>query len=84
MRRLNHMFGLKIDLSDLANKSAELVTQIRDSVDELAKQLPQFPVHEYLAKMTADFEEHPFQPNDKLSDVWTDALGNLFDDGESE
>lgn len=82
MRRLNHMFGLKLDLSDLAAKSADLTAQLTESVDELSRQLPNFPVQEYLAKLTAEFEERPFRPEDKLSDVWTDALGDLFDEGE--
>jgi proteasome assembly chaperone (PAC2) family protein len=82
MRRLNHMFGLKLDLSDLAAKSADLTAQLTESVDELSRQMPNFPVQEYLAKLTAEFEERPFRPEDKLSDVWTDALGDLFDEGE--
>ena len=35
-----------------------------------------------LAKMTAEFEERPYVPQDKLSDVWEDALGDILDDGE--
>jgi proteasome assembly chaperone (PAC2) family protein len=83
MRRLNHLFGLKIDLADLKAKSADLTAQLHESVEEMARQMPQFPVWEYLAKLTAEFEERPFQPDDKLSDVWTDALGDLLDDGDS-
>lgn len=82
MRRLNHLFGLKLDLNELAAKSSELTEQLHESVEELARQMPHFPVKEYLAKLTADFEERPFQPDEKLSDVWTDALGDLLDDGE--
>lgn len=82
MRRLNHMFGLKIDLTDLAQKSEALTVQIGENVEELAKSLPNFPVKEYLAKMTAEFEERPYVPQDKLSDVWEDALGDILDDGE--
>jgi proteasome assembly chaperone (PAC2) family protein len=82
MRRLNHMFGLRMDLSDLAAKSAEQIVQLRESVADLARQMPHLPVQEYLAKLTAEFTERPFRPEDKLSDVWSDALGDLFDDGE--
>ena len=77
------MFGLKIDLRDLAEKSEALTAQIGENIETLAKELPNFPVKEYLAKMTAEFEERKFSPEDKLSDVWNDALGDLFDDGEA-
>ncbi len=83
MRRFNHMFGLKIDLRDLAEKSEALTAQIGENIETLAKELPNFPVKEYLAKMTVEFEERKFAPEDKLSDVWNDALGDLFDDGEA-
>jgi hypothetical protein len=34
-------------------------------------------VREYIAKVTADFEERHF---DRLDDVWQDALGDIFKD----
>lgn len=79
MIRLNHMFKLGIDLTELAQKSDEITRQIREAIDELAKQLPHAPVKEWLTKLTADFVEMPFN---KLDDVWEDALGDIFKDGE--
>ena len=77
--RLNHMFKLGLDLSDLAQQSRDLMESIDEHVDELSKQLPNVPVKEYLAKITADFEERPF---DKLDDVWQDAFSDLFNDND--
>jgi proteasome assembly chaperone (PAC2) family protein len=77
MQRFDHMFKLRLDLSDLANKSAELQTSIQQQVEELADKLPNVPLKEYLAKLTAGFEERTF---DRLDDVWQDALGDIFND----
>jgi proteasome assembly chaperone (PAC2) family protein len=79
MVRLNHMFKLGIDLADLSHKSDELMTSVQHSIDEMSEQLPNVPVKEYIAKMTSDFVEMPFN---KLNDVWEDALGDIFKDSE--
>jgi proteasome assembly chaperone (PAC2) family protein len=79
MIRLNHMLKLGVDLTDLAHKSEELTSSIADSIEDMSKQLPHVPVREYIAKLTADFEETPFT---KLNDVWEDALGDIFKDTE--
>lgn len=88
LRRINHMFGMNIPTVDLAEKSLALKAQLDENVEEIAKHAPQFPVREYLAKVAAEFEEQRFDdgaPEDQLSDVWEDALGDIFkdkDDGE--
>lgn len=79
LRRLDHMFKLSLPLADLARKSAELEGNIDSAIEELAKQLPNVPVREYIAKLTADFVEQPFT---KLDDVWQDAFKDLFGDAE--
>jgi proteasome assembly chaperone (PAC2) family protein len=79
MIRLNHMYKLGVDLTELTQKSDEVTAQIQTAIDELAKQLPHAPIKEWLAKLTADFVEMPFN---KLDDVWEDALGDIFKDGE--
>jgi proteasome assembly chaperone (PAC2) family protein len=87
LRRFNHLFGLSIDTADLVERSRVLTEQISASVEELAEKLPQVPVKEYIAKMTADFDEQKFDagdPTDALSDVWEDALGDLFDDSSAD
>ncbi|MCB0214334.1 MAG: PAC2 family protein [Anaerolineae bacterium] len=77
MNRLNHMFGLEIDLTDLSNNSDELITSMEEKIEELEQKLPQLKVREYLEKITGDFTERPFSP---LGDVWKRELGDLFED----
>ncbi len=79
MIRLNHMFKLGIDLTDLSDKAGKTIDGVRESIAEMAKQLPNVPVREYIDKITADFVETPFN---KLDDVWEDALGDIFEDNE--
>lgn len=76
MRRLNHMFGLEIDLTDLSNNSSELITSMETKIEELEQKLPQLKVREYLEKITDQFTERSFAP---LSDVWKRELGDLFE-----
>jgi hypothetical protein len=81
MRRLNHMFGVGLDLSELARRSDELLTALADKLDALEQRLPQLNISEHLAELAGDFVELPFMP---LDDVWERELGNLFDDMEDE
>lgn len=79
MIRLNHMFKLGLDLTELAEKSAQATAQMREAIEKLARQLPHAPIKEWLAKLEADFVEMPFT---KLDDVWEDALSDILKDGE--
>lgn len=79
MRRLNHMFELRIDLSDLEKRSDELISSMDSKVDELERAMPQLKVKEHIEKLTKDFTERPFMP---LSDVWERELRDLFGDVE--
>jgi predicted ATP-grasp superfamily ATP-dependent carboligase len=81
MRRLNHMFNLGLDLTDLARRSDELLAAMEDKLDALDHELPQLKVKEYLAQLTSDFIEIPFMP---LDEVWERELGDLFKDIEDE
>ncbi len=76
LRRLNHMFGLGIDLSDLREKSDELAAAMDAELEELSRQAPQLNVQEYLRQIEEEFTERPFMP---LDDVWSDELGDLLD-----
>ncbi len=76
-RRLNHMFGLGIDLSDLDIKSDELISSMDQKIDELDRALPQLEVREYLESLTGEFVEMPFMP---LGEVWERELGDLFEE----
>lgn len=77
MRRVNYMLNINFDLSHLERKSNRLVKLMDSKVQELEGMAPQLGVREYLAKLSEDFTEMPFQP---LDDVWEDELRRLFDD----
>jgi proteasome assembly chaperone (PAC2) family protein len=79
MRRVDFMFHLGIDLSELRIQSDELVTSMEEQMEELARQAPQLDVHDYLQKLDEEFTENAFMP---LDDVWERELGDLLDDLE--
>ena len=79
MVRLNHMFGLGMDLSDLERQSDELISGWDSRIAELAKSMPQLEVESYMEKVRADFTERSFVP---LSDLWEEELGDLLKDNE--
>ncbi len=78
-RRLNHMFNLGIDLSDLERRSDELISSMDHKIDELDRAMPQLKVREYVESLSRDFDEMPFMP---LGEVWERELGNLFQNME--
>lgn len=75
MRRLNYMFDLPIDLSDLKQRSEDLVTAMDERMVELEKQMPQLHVRTYLEKVAREFEEVPFLP---LDDMWERELDDIL------
>lgn len=75
--RLNHMFDLDLDLSDLGQRSERLTAAMNDKIDELENEMPQLNVREYVQKLNTSFEEKPFMP---LGDVWEEELRDLFKD----
>jgi proteasome assembly chaperone (PAC2) family protein len=78
MRRLNFMFDLGLELSDLARQSDELTNSMDTKFEELKQKLPQLRLDDYMARLAREFEELSFMP---LDDVWErelrDILGNL-------
>jgi hypothetical protein len=79
MRRINHLLGLEFDLSDLEEKSEQLVELVDDKVEELDDMAPTLGVRDYMAQLSESFEERPFEA---LGGVWEDELNRLFDDDE--
>ncbi|GAB4533793.1 MAG: hypothetical protein Kow0063_16260 [Anaerolineae bacterium] len=77
MRRLNHMFDLGLDLSDLQRQSNELIAALDSKIEELESKLPQLKIREYMQELARDFTERSFMP---LDDVWERELGDLFSD----
>jgi proteasome assembly chaperone (PAC2) family protein len=76
MQRLEHMFRLDIDLSDLKRRSEELI-QIWDTrIQQLEEDMPQLDVGGYMKQINREFEERSFLP---LSHAWEEAADDLFD-----
>jgi proteasome assembly chaperone (PAC2) family protein len=82
MRRLNHMFGLELDLSELEEQSYELMVSMDAKIDELDEQMPDVDVRAMMTDVADEFDPRPFVP--PLSDVWGKALDNLFSDADDE
>lgn len=80
MLRLEHMFKLGIDLSELERESQNLIDTMDSKVAELEKEMPQLDIKAYFATLDAEFTERSFVP---LDDVWADGLDDLFDESES-
>jgi proteasome assembly chaperone (PAC2) family protein len=79
MRRINHMFDLGVDLSDLARQSGEVIASMEAEIEALENKLPQLKVREYIQELARDFTELPFVP---LDEVWERELGDLFEDSK--
>jgi proteasome assembly chaperone (PAC2) family protein len=77
LARLNHMFGLGLDLSDLGTQADTLIEWVDAQITELERDSPELGVRQYIEALTSDFEEQPYLP---LSDVWERELRGLFDD----
>ena len=75
--RLNHMFGLGLDLSDLYVQGEALVEWVDAQIDELEEKAPDLKVRDYIRELTDDFEETSFAP---LSDLWERELRDLLED----
>ncbi len=75
MRRLNHMFNLSIDLSDLDRRSDELISSMDTKIDELERTMPQLKARDYMNRLSKNFNETSFMP---LDDVWSSELEDIF------
>jgi proteasome assembly chaperone (PAC2) family protein len=77
MRRCNHMLQLDLNLSDLEQRSYELVETMDEQINELETEYPQLKTRDYLEQVAEAFVERPFMP---LDDVWEQELRDLFGD----
>lgn len=77
MKRINYLLKLNLDLSDLHEKSDQLLDVVDAKVDELDSTAPQMGVRDYMASLAESFEEVVFEP---LASVWEEELDRLFDD----
>jgi len=76
MRRVNHMLKLGLDLSDLEQKSAQLIDRIDLKVEELDGIAPQSGLRAYMQRLSDEYKEISFNP---LEDVWEDEIRRLLD-----
>ena len=81
LQRIKHMVNLEVDLSDLEDKSTELVELFDSKIDELDRESPQLGIRDYLNKLSDEFEPTSFTP---LDDVWEQELRRLFDRSDSD
>jgi predicted ATP-grasp superfamily ATP-dependent carboligase len=81
MRRVNYLFKLRFDLSDLEDKSEQLLNAVEAKVSELERLSPQAGVREYMQRLSEGFTELTFDP---LDDVWEDELRRLFNDDDED
>ncbi len=79
MRRINHLFGMALDLTDLQQRSDELLTTMEQKLAALEEEMPELNVRAFMAQLEEDFTEQPFLP---LGDVWAEELDDLFGDFE--
>jgi proteasome assembly chaperone (PAC2) family protein len=77
MLRLNHMFDLGMDLSDLERRSNVLTSGFGAMIEALAEKIPGLGLREYMDKVNRAFTETPFVP---LSEIWEEQLGQLLDE----
>lgn len=81
MRRINYMLKAKFDLTDLEQRSEDLIKTIDEKIIEIDRLAPQLNIKQYVAGIEDEFEELPFNP---LADVWEDALRNILDEDDSD
>jgi predicted ATP-grasp superfamily ATP-dependent carboligase len=75
MQRINHMIQLEMDLSDLEEKSKELIELFDARIEELDEESPQLGVRDYINRLSDEFVPIPFSP---LDDVWEEELRRLL------
>lgn len=81
MRRINYLQKTNFDLSDLEQKSIQLVQTVNEKMDELDRAAPQLGIRDYLARLAEDFNEMPFNP---LDDFWESKLRKILGQDDAE
>lgn len=76
MKRINYMLKLTLDLSELEQKSQELIKLMETRIEELDRQEPELGLSDTLQRLSEEFTEVTFNP---LEDVWEEELRRLFE-----
>ncbi len=79
MRRLNVMFNLQIDLSELEERSQRLTESLDAQVDKLCDRLGHTQLYDYFQQLEQEFEERSYMPYESM---WEDELEDILDDLE--
>ena len=77
MRRINVMFNLQIDLSDLEERSHSLTSSLEAKLAQLSSQSNGDRLERHFNRMEEDFEEKSFLP---FEGVWEDELRDILDE----
>jgi len=77
LKRVNHMFNLTLDLTELESESERLFTSIEAEIERLEGETPELRIRDYIDSLSEDFTEKRFVP---LGDMWTRGLRDLLDD----
>jgi proteasome assembly chaperone (PAC2) family protein len=80
MKRVNYMLKLDFDLPDLEQRSDRLVSLLEAKVAELDSIAPDLGVRDYMANLSEQFTEMPFEP---LGEVWEEEFSRLFGESDS-
>lgn len=81
IQRVNHMLGLNLDLSDLEEKSEQMIEELDTKIDKIDKMHPELGIKEYIDRLSMSYTEQSFSP---LEDIWQDALRNIDNPPHSE
>jgi proteasome assembly chaperone (PAC2) family protein len=75
VRRLNHMFGMSLNLSELREQGQALTTEMEAKIAELDREKPQLEVKKQIERLSREFKETSFMP---LDEMWERELRDLF------
>lgn len=75
------MLHLNLDLSDLEEKSDNLIEVFDSKIEELDSEAPQLGVRDYINRLSDEFTETSFTP---LDDVWEEELRRLFGQSDAD
>jgi len=84
LRRVDYMFHLGLNLTDLEQKSRELIEEWDARIAELEEKHPELHVRAYLETIAKDFEERPFIPLDEAWNELDDLLNEIDQDLDEE
>lgn len=84
MRRVEYMFHLGLDLSDLEEHSRDLIESWDSRIEDLEQKHPELHVRAYLEAAAKDFKEQTFIPLDEAWDELGELFQNIDDEAEGE